>query len=397
MGTDLLTKYRDERSTLESQIEAIMGRDDFDPSSKDFTEARGSADALDSKIKSIIEWNGRKQAANEIDAISVRHRQDQDQKQTREESAGSIGEAWVRSKQYSAYKDIAKGNSGVLSLPFEMIQERAPLLTTTFPGIVPKTRIQPSEAPARQTPFLDLINTIQVTTGSVEWIYYPASGASGADVVAEGAVKPEGAITPELRTVTLETIAVWVQFSRQFSEDSDALITFLNAALRRGIQDKREALAVAALLADASIPVTANTGTLLEGVRLGIAAVESAGFRSEAVVINPADAAAFDLEVMNGTLRGPVANGSFWGVPIIPIGAIPTGTAYVGDFGTAMAELVRNEIQTFTTDSHASTFTSNILTHLLECRVKAIVHRAEAVTKVSGTVLAAASQSAGRK
>lgn len=395
MSTDLLAKYRNERATLEGNIEALMARDDFDPSAKDFTEARGMADALDSKIKSIIEWNGRKAAANELDAISVRHKKDNEQKQTREEAALTIGEAWVRSKQYNDYKDVAKGHSGILNLPFDAIQTRAPLLTDTFPGIVPPTRIRPSEAPASQTPLLDLVNTIQVATGSVEWVYYPAAGATGADVVPEGAPKPEGAIAVELRTITLDTIAVWVQYSRQFGEDSSALVGFLNAALRRGILDKREAAVAAALLGDASIPVTPNTGgTLLEGVRRAIASVQDAGFVPQAVALNPQDYAWFDIEVMQGTLRGPVVNGSFWGAGVVPVGAIPSGTAYVGDFSAGMAELVRSEIQTYTTDSHASTFTSNILTTLLECRTKPIVHRAEALTKVSGTVSALGAPSA---
>lgn len=396
MATNLLDKYRTDRRELESQIEALMNADDFDPAAKDFVEARGSAEALDSKIKSIVEWQARQAAANEIDSLAITTQADK-AKKSDDNPVLSIGEAWTRSKAYDDFKMLPRGTSGRVSMPFDAVEKRAPILTSTFAGLIQPDRIAPSTAPAAQTPLLDLISTIRVTSGAVEWVHYPAAAPLGT-VTAEGAGKTEAAIAPILKTVTLDTIASWAQYSRQFGEDAPGLVAFLNAALARGILDKREALAAATLIADANIPVVTNTGgTLMEGIRVAIAQVQTAGYSPQAVVINPADYAALDIDVFTSTMRGPSVNPSFWGVTPVPVGAVASGTAFVGDFTSGMVELVRSEVQVFTTDSHASTFISNVLTTLVEARAKTIVQRPEALAKVTGTVTALAASAGSAK
>jgi len=386
----VLTDLRDQRDTIVGELDALMANPEFDPKDPVIVENRSKVENMDARIQSIVDWEARKTASMKIDSIALRHREDQKEKEAQKlEMVPTIGEAWTRSKAYEEYKLLPRGTSGRVSMPFDafMQQDRAPILTSTFPGLIQATRIAPSQAPARQTPLLDLIARVSVSSGAVEWVHYPAAAPLGT-VTAEGTAKTEAAILPVLKTVTLDTIASWAQYSRQFGEDAPGLVQFLNAALARGILDKREALAAAALIADATIPVTTNTGgTLLEGIRLAIGSVQTAGYQPQAAVINPADYAALDIDVFQATLRGPTVNPNFWGIIPVPVGAVASGTAFVGDFSAAMVELVRNDVQVFTTDSHASTFISNVLTTLVEARAKAIVQRPEALTKVSGTVV----------
>lgn len=385
----VLDNLRQERETLVGEIEGLQ-QGDFDPDAKELVEARGRAEALDSKIKSLVEWNQRRAAANEIDAVSVRTRQDVEQKQTRQVESLTIGEAWTRSKAYENYRLTPKGNSQVVDLPFSSIQTRAPILTTTFAGLIQPDRIAPSSPPAQQTPLLDLISRVAVAANSVEWIFYPAAAPLGV-VTAEGVAKTEAAIAPVLKTVTLDTIASWAQYSRQFGEDAPGLVDFLNAALARGINDKREALAAAAMVADAGIIEIGNpatgagaTDSLLKGIRRAIGQVQAAGYQPNAVVLNPSDFALLDIDVLGKTMLGPQVGSQFWGVRPVASGALAAGTVYVGDFTTGMVELVRRDVSVYTTDSHASTFTSNVLTTLVEARTKPIVHRPEAIVKVKG-------------
>ena len=309
----------------------------------------------------------------------------------------SIGDLWTSSEQHHDYMARPRGNSGILSVPFDSIETRATLLTTTFAGVLPKDRIAPSTAPTAATPLLSLVNTIQVSGNSVEWVFYPAAAPLGT-ITAEGALKTEAAVTLTLQTVTLDTIASWAKYSRQFASDGPGLVDFINNALSRGIRDKMEALTAAELTGNANIPVVTNTGgTLLAGIRRAIGAVQTAGFVPQAAVVNPSDLAVLDLSVMTTTFNGPVTNGSFWGVQVVPVGAVPSGTAVVGDFNTGMAWLQRQDVTVYTTDSDisgagataASDFRSNILTTLAESRGKAITHRPEALAKVTGTVVLA--------
>jgi HK97 family phage major capsid protein len=396
-----LAQLREERATLVGELETLMGAEDFDPSESTFTERRSYADKLDGRIKMLVDWEASRNAANEIDAQSVRVRKEIDvQRRDRDTDEGaSLGELWTRSKAYEDYMQAPRGTSGRIKVPFDtLIQQRAPILTTTFTGLIQPDRIAPSAPPPSQTPLLSLISRIRVGANSVEWVFFPAAAPLGT-VTAEGVTKTEAAITPSLKTVTLDTIASWAQYSRQFGEDAPGLVDFLNASLARGITDKMEALAAATLVADATIPITTNTaGTLLGGIRRAVATIQAAGYGgSISAAVNPQDYAALDIDLMARTLNGSQVNASYWGVNIVPVGALASGTAYVGNFPVAMAELVRSDVSVYTSDSHANTFISNVLTTLVEIRAKAIVHRPEALTKVTGTVPAALEAQSGRK
>jgi len=394
MSTSTLERLREERDTLIADIEALQDSEDFNPDDGTYTEARSRAESLDTKIRALVEHQQRRNAANEIDAMSVRKKEVVEKRNKEAAEGVSLGELWVRSKSYEDYSQAPRGTSGRVTAPFEAIQKRAPILTNTFDGLIQADRIQPSTAPSSQTPLLDVISRVGVTSNSVEWIFYSAAAPLGV-ITPEGQPKTEAAITPVLKTVTLNTIASWAQYSRQFGEDAPGLVDFLNASLARGINDKREAEVARVLTTDTDIPVTTNTGTLLEGIRLAIGNIQDAGYSPQIIALNPADYAQLDISLMGMTLGGASINGTFWGVRPVPVGAITTGTAFVGDFSTGMVELVRREVSVYTTDSHASTFVSNVLTTLVEARTVPIVHRPEALTKVTGTVAAAGGTGTG--
>lgn len=387
----VLEKLREERATLVEEIEGLQAAEDFDPADKTFTEARSKADALDSKIKSMVEWAQARDSANKIDAMALHAQKTKEVESRSAESGKTIGELWVRSAEWQDYKERARGNSGILTVPWDSLQTRAALLTTTFPGVVRPDRIEPSSAPAAQTPLLDLIGQVQVSQNSVEWVYYPAA-APLAGVVPEGTQKPEATITLSLKTVVLDTIAHWVKYSRQFADDSN-LVPFIDEELRRGVRDKMEANAAATLIGSGDIATSAYGGTdLMEFIRVGISEVQDAGFQPRNVILNPADYARLDWDVFTNTLRGPTVNANFWGVTPIGVGAVPVGTAFVGDFSAGMKWLARQQATIYTTDSDisgagataASDFRANILTTLAEGRGKAVVHRGEAIVKKDG-------------
>lgn len=401
-----------ERDSLATQIMAMAeqaGSEDRSLSESENTSIdnmKGRIDTLDGEIR---RWSGVQKAVSnfaEVEEQAAGLRAEREQRELEVQEFRTVGEAWTASDSYKQYMQTPKGNSASVHFPWAAFENetRALIKLDSFAGVVPKQRIGPSAAPASQTPLLDLISSVRVSQNSVEWVTFPAAAPIGT-VTAEGAAKTEAAIAPTLATITLDTIASWAQYSRQFGEDAPGLVDFLNASLARGIMDKREALAAATLVA-ASIPVTTNTsGTLLQGIRRAVATIQSAGYRPQAVALNPADYAALDIDVLGQTLLGPSVNSQFWGIVPIPVGALASGTAYVGDFTTAMVELVRNEVQVYTTDSDitgagataASAFRSNILTTLVEARTKAIVQRPEALTKVTGTVLTGLESAAASK
>lgn len=388
----VLDTLREKRATLESEIDALIGAEDFDPADETFTRAKADAEALDAKIKALVENEGRRAAANEIDAISIRSRKSADAARNTESETRSIGEAYVRSRAYTDYLQSPRGTSGRVTVDADTMF-RAPI-TTTGINLTEQIRIADARQAEPRLPLLDVIPRIPVAGNSVEWVKYPPAPVAG--VVAEGAPKPEAALAPELDTVSLEIVAHFVQYTRNVLEDDAALMAYLNSSLRQGVLKKIAAQAAAVLNAETGfLPVT-KAADLLGSIRRGIAVVQDAGYDPSVVVLNPGDYADMDIALLGqsvvNTGTGPQIGGTYWGVRPIPAAAVPSGTAYVGDFSTAMALLMRSEVAVYTTDSHASTFTSNVLTTLAETRAKAVVHQPNAVAKiVQGAAVAAAS------
>lgn len=390
----VLDTLRQKRSTLESELDALIGAEDFDPADETFARAKKDAEGLDAKIRVLVENESRRAAANEVDALSVRTSKAVAKAEAR--SVESMGQAFTRSREYTDYLQAPRGNSGHVSVPFDMLgQQRAPILSDTFDGVLQPQRIQASAAPAIQTPLLDNVARIPVSANSIEWIRYPAA-APLAGKVAEGSAKPEATVAPELVTVTLDIIAHWLQVTRTVMEDGGALVAFIDSALRRGVVDKLEsevaATITAAAAADEFAEVTyggagdGDVDTLLKGIRHGVGAVQDAGYVPSVVLLNPSDYASMDIDVLGSTLLGPQVGSQFWGVRPVAVGAIASGTAFVGDLSTAVAHLYRTNVSMYVSDSHASTFTSNVLTLLCEARAANIVHRAEALVEVKAGV-----------
>jgi HK97 family phage major capsid protein len=300
----------------------------------------------------------------------------------------SWGELFTRSAAFQTYTGY--GTSGRVELPGVM--ERAPI-DTTFLDVPPSTFLP---TPWKMTtPLLDAIGRERVSSGNVEWVSYPGSYPL-AGVVAEGALKPEATFAPTVNNASLNTYAHHKGITRQALEDLPRIQNIVENALRSGILLKIEADTAAALLADATIP-TAPAADLLTGIRVGIGEVQANGYSSPTgILLNPADYADLDMTIMGGTLGGPSVNQSFWGIRAYAVGAIPAGTAYVGDLKTGLTLFDRAQTAVYLTDSHADNFLRNILVVLAEARALPVVTGPEAMYKVT-TGAAAASTASAKK
>jgi HK97 family phage major capsid protein len=376
----ILTTLREKRSILETEIEALFSAEDFNPADETFVRAKADAEAIDAKIKAIVEHEDRKNAANAIDAISVRSARATTLE--REAAPASIGEAWTRSKAYEDYARAPRGTSGTLSLDSDTLF-RAPLTNTSFDAVYPYTKIADAVDRPQIMPLLDLVPRITVSTGSVEWVVYPV--ASKAAVVAEGTLKPEMTGVPTLETVTLDVIAHRVEYSRQVQEDRSALMSYLNASLRSGVMRKVED-EIAAEINGATFAAT-TADALIKGIRRGIANVQTAGYQPNAVLLNPGDYADLDIDLLAQTVvntgTGPQIGRGYWGIRPVPSPLVASGTAYLGDFNTGVVLLAKSDVQVYTTDSHADYFAKNLLVTLAEVRAKAVVHQPNAITKIT--------------
>ncbi len=286
----------------------------------------------------------------------------------------SWGEQFVRSEQFTDYR--GRGSSSRLTIETRALPST---LTSMAPAIVRDKRLV--EDGQHPSPLLELIPTISVGSNGFDVVRWTAVG--GAAVVAEGAVKPQIEYTPNTTPVTLDTIAVWTQLSRQLIEDEPAIRSKIDTELQREIQRKLESES-AASLAGATLPAVSGA-SLLEAIRVGVGTVQAEGYQPNAVLLNPADWAALDVAVLGQTLLGPSVGSQFWGLRPVASNDQPAGTATVGDFSAGVERYSRSGISLYITDSHASTFTSNVFTILAETRSKTVVVHPDAFAEATAT------------
>lgn len=271
------------------------------------------------------------------------------------------------------------------SAPVELgscLDERAVITTAEVGGAVEKVRRIPTP-PAYSSPLLALVNVVPVASGVIEWLRFGPNPGSEAKEVAEGALKLEADFEFALNEDKLKTFAHWKAATRQALDDVSSLRSMIENRLRVGLQRKLATEVGDVLNADADIPTLA-AATLLAGIRVAMGTFDDeSGYAATGVALNPLDWAQLDIDSLGQTLQGPVRNTGAWGLRFASSSRIPAGTAFVGDFGSALTLFDRRVTNVFASDSHADFFIRNQIIVLAETRALAVVEEPAALIKVT--------------
>ena len=256
----------------------------------------------------------------------------------------------------------------------------------------------------RRTFLLDLLPSINVTTGSVEIVQDKsplADLANAATEVAEGGAKPQAGPTLAVVTEPIQTVAAWANITRQAAADAPQVQGYLDGRLRYSVKRRADGQVIngdgtspniSGLLDRTGINAYDATAAGAEAtylsIRKAITLMEQDETVPEIIVLNPADAEKFDLSNDTATglhaipnVAGPGAT-TAWGLTQVRSTAIASGTALLID-PMAVAVLDRQQVTAYMTDSHASNFVSNILTLLLEARLGLAVFEPAGVCSVT--------------
>jgi len=256
----------------------------------------------------------------------------------------------------------------------------------------------------RRTFLLDLLPSINVTTGSVEIVQDKsplADLANAATEIAEGGAKPQAGPTLAVVTEPIQTVAAWANITRQAAADAPQVQGYLDGRLRYSVKRRADGQVIngdgtspniSGLLDRTGINAYDATAAGAEAtylsIRKAITLMEQDETVPEIIVLNPADAEKFDLsnDTANGlhaipNVAGPGAT-TAWGLTQVRSTAIASGTALLID-PMAVAVLDRQQVTAYMTDSHASNFVSNILTLLLEARLGLAVFEPAGVCSVT--------------
>lgn len=374
MSTAYLRAKIDERASLADAATAVLDKcaaDNRDPSA----EERAQLDGWENRVKAldgeITTLEARTRGNQNFVKLASRVRADEDSEREAAENRNrnrskdvetrkTFGQRFVESDQFKEYN----GRGSMAPVEFQnFLEHRAAITTSDLP--IPTYVFDGPAMYTTTTPFLDSIGREVVTSGSVEYVTWGTSDPTAAEV-AEGELKPEADITPEEHAVNLKTYAHWKAITRQALEDWPRIQSIVEGKLRGGLADALEAAAAATLTGATWTPVTATD--LLTGIRVAIGEVQADGYQPNAVVLNPADFAALDIEAAAAANSGPTSYGTYWGVRPVAAAAIPAGTVYVGNFTEGVTWFDRNTTAVYMTDSHSDYFVRNLLVVLAEQR-----------------------------
>jgi len=218
--------------------------------------------------------------------------------------------------------------------------------------------------------------------------------------VAEGAAKPESALTWILINQPVSTVAHWIKISKQLAADAPALAAYVNTRMAYGVNSKVETQLV---VGDGTAPnisgiadgnftahgiVGAALGSTLKKlvlIRQVLAASYAAGWPADAILLNPADWAAIEVELMTtaaGQTLYSVSEGGtprLFGLPVIQSIGVVAGTFYAGAFAQAYMIHNREGLTIEMSESDSDNFTKNLITIRAERRLALATERPAAV------------------
>lgn len=283
-----------------------------------------------------------------------------------------------------AYKAFAGGN--MQKARFEVKNT----LTGADANVAPdrKPGVVPGAAP--MLTLESLIPALPTSSNAVEFTK-EASFTNSAAEAAEGAAKAESALTWSLVNMPISTVAHWIKISKQLAADNQALAAYVDMRMRYGVNRRVETqLAVGDGVAP-NISGIFDSGNYtahgyLSGalgatlakfvlIRKVIGDLKVAGYSADAILVNPADWATMETELLT-TAAGQVpfkyddsGMPRLFGLPVVESVGVTADTFAVGAFAQAATIYNRDGVVVELSDSDSDNFTKNLVTIRAERRL----------------------------
>lgn len=202
----------------------------------------------------------------------------------------------------------------------------------------------------------------------------------------EATQKPESAVTFNKYNVIIETIAHWLKVSKQLMSDNPALVSYVENRLRFGVEAKVDdqllngdgtSPNLSGLLDSGNYTVFTPTAddNLIQAINRAKWQLWATGYVADAVIVNPADWGAQEIERENGStgaylygMPGMVSGMNPFGVRVVVSSQMAAGSFLIGAFYVATGVWNREgTVVEFGYDGND--FTSNLWTIRAERRL----------------------------
>lgn len=298
-----------------------------------------------------------------------------------EKSAETWGAQFTKSESYKAFQ-----SGGAQKARFEvkntLTGSDATVAPDRRPGVVPGA--------FQMLTIESLYASVPTTSNAIEFTK-EATFTNAAAETAEGVAKPESAVTFSLVNMPVSTVAHWIKISRQLAMDNTALAAYVETRMRYGVQRRIETQLVVGDGTAPNISGFMDTGNFtphgyaaaalgatlpkLVLIRKVIADLEAAGYSPNAIVLNPADWATIEIELLTATSNAvrvaytQAGQPMLWGVPVVLSVGMAADTFAVGDFRSHGTIYNREGVVVQMSESDSDNFTKNLITLRAERRL----------------------------
>jgi HK97 family phage major capsid protein len=315
----------------------------------------------------------------------------------------TLGEMFVESPAYGDFVARYGGADGIIKPSTKGIQsgqftaEMKDLVTggsATSAGAAVRTDMY---APItdligeRELTVDDLVSKGTTTSDTVEFVRITGKTNNASPVVeasvtsGTSGIKPESALTLEVVSTTVKTIAHWIPITKRAASDAPQVRSLVDTFLRYGLEEELEdqelnGAGTGENFEGITVAVTqtvGSAGTDVDAIVDAIRTVRVTGRRRpDALVINPLDwysvnflmAKDDNANYLVGDPRASVDQlNQLWGLKVVVTEAMTENTGLVGDFRFAM-RWAREGVSISVSDSHDNFFVRNLLAILGERR-----------------------------
>lgn len=308
-----------------------------------------------------------------------------------EEKLSSWGEQFVKNARYA---DFAGGQMQKLRV------EVKNTLTGSDANVAPQRNAGIVAGAALPFSMEALLPSTSTTSNAIEFTK-EATFTNSAAEAAEGAQKAESALTWSLVSMPVSTVAHFIKISKQLAADAPALAAYVNTRMAYGVNQKVDTQLVVGDGTAPNISGTYDTGNFtahgianaalgstlkkLVLIRKVMADLYVAGFPADAIVLNPADWAAIEIELFT-TAAGQTmysvndaGQARLFGIPVIQAIGMAIDTFQVGRFSEAYMVYNREGVVVEMSDSDSDNFTKNLITLRAERRLALATEKPAAV------------------
>lgn len=300
----------------------------------------------------------------------------------------SLGESFATSDEFKAFAE-GRTSKARLEVKNTITGQSGSPAANSDTIVAPQRQVGIVSGAFRTLRIRDVMPSGTTSSNLVEYTRELAFTNSAAET-AEGATKPEAALTFELVSAPVKTIAHWLKLSKQVMDDAPALASYVDTRLRYGVDLRIDQQLLNGNGTGQNIGGLAKAGNhtaftpssgdnAIDSINRAIYAVAAADYNATAIILNPADWGAIERTKTNDdayVFGAPQKLApTLWGLPVIATNTMTAGKFMVGAFDMAAQVWNRQGTVVEMSEADDTNFQKNLVTVRAEARLALAIYR----------------------